>query len=235
MTPRLQCRGLTVGYGSLTVVRNVDLSLSDGTVLALLGPNGAGKTTMLSAMAGLLAHQGGEVILDGTVLPSGKAQAANRAGLVLVPDNRCLFTTLSVGDNLRAAAPKDRDAIEKVAEMFPALRRRWKVTAGSLSGGEQQMLAIGRALVQRPRALLIDELSMGLAPLIVTQLLDTVRRAADEMNTVVVLVEQHVRLALDVADEAIVLVHGEAVLSAPAHELAADIGRVEAAYLGENR
>jgi branched-chain amino acid transport system ATP-binding protein len=155
--------------------------------------------------------------------------------VVLVPDDRALFTTLTVEENLRAAVPRRAAHYDDVADLFPALRRRWKLHAGDLSGGEQQMLAVARALVQRPRALLIDEMSMGLAPVIVEELLPVVRRVADETDAVVVLVEQHVHLALEVADKAIVLAHGETILSGDAEELATDISELEAAYLGASR
>jgi branched-chain amino acid transport system ATP-binding protein len=228
----LACRDLDAGYGSLVIVRGLDLTLDRGRVLAVLGPNGAGKTTLLLTLAGLLPRIGGDVSIDGTSLPSGKPNAASKAGLVLVPDDRALFCTLTVEENLKAArAPKsDHD---EVVDLFPALRDRWRVDAGSLSGGEQQMLVLARALVQQPRVLLIDEMSMGLAPVIVEQLMPIVRQIASETNTVVVLVEQHVRLALEVADEAIVLAHGRIALSGAASELAADLGRLEAAYLGD--
>jgi branched-chain amino acid transport system ATP-binding protein len=232
MSAVLSCRGLTAGYGGLAVVRDIDLELPSGHVLALLGPNGAGKTTLLLTLAGLLPQLSGVVELDGTPLASFRPNRANRAGVVLVPDDRALFTTLTVAENLKAAAPRRSAGYDDVVDLFPALRKRWKLTAGALSGGEQQMLAMARALVQRPRALLIDEMSMGLAPVVVEQLLSVVRQVADETGAVVVLVEQHVQLALEVADDAMVVVHGDAVLSGPAEELVDDINRLEAAYLG---
>jgi branched-chain amino acid transport system ATP-binding protein len=201
-------------------------------VVAVLGPNGAGKTTLLSTLAGLIPRLGGEVIVEGRPLPNGRGAAASRAGVVLVPDDRALFTTLTVEENIEAAArpggPKPRDMIAT----FPALEARWHLAAGSLSGGEQQMLAMARALVQQPKILLIDEMSMGLAPVIVESLLPVVRTIADDTGAVVVLVEQHVHLALEIADHAIVLVHGQISLRGPARDLAADPARLEAAYLG---
>jgi branched-chain amino acid transport system ATP-binding protein len=151
--------------------------------------------------------------------------------MALVLDDRALFASLTVAENLRAAASRS-ESYDDVVDLFPALRRRWKLHAGALSGGEQQMLAVARALVQRPRALLIDEMSMGLAPNIVEDLLPVVRGVADNTGAVVVLVEQHVHLALEVADEAMVIVHGEVQLSGNAREIAADTARLEAAYLG---
>jgi branched-chain amino acid transport system ATP-binding protein len=229
----LECKGLTVGHGSVSVLREFDLSLRRGEVLALLGPNGAGKTTLLATLAGLLPRQAGGVSVDGRALPSGRPAAANKAGLVLVPDDRALFTTLTVKENLTIAGKSGGLDVDGAMELFPALTKRLRVAAGSLSGGEQQMLAVARALVQNPRVLLIDEMSMGLAPVIVENLLPVVRRIADETNAVVILVEQHVSLALSVADQAVVVVHGDVHLRGPARELAADPERLEAAYLGE--
>jgi branched-chain amino acid transport system ATP-binding protein len=230
--PALECRSLDAGYSSVAVVRDLNVSIPEGRVLAVLGPNGAGKTTSLLTIAGLIPRHGGEVLVDGKSLPSGKPGAASKAGLVLVPDDRSLFTTLTVEENLKAARSPEANQ-DDVIDLFPALRTRWKIAAGALSGGEQQMLALARALVQRPRVLLIDEMSMGLAPIIVEQLMPVVRRIATDTGAVVVLVEQHVALALEVADEALVLAHGKVVLSGPAVELAKDPKRLEAAYLGE--
>jgi branched-chain amino acid transport system ATP-binding protein len=231
----LTCQGLTAGYGDLSIARNVEIDLAAGRVLALLGPNGAGKTTLLATMAGLLPRISGEVLVDGVALPSGRPAVANKAGVVLVPDDRALFTRLTVAENLRAAAPRRSARYDDVVDLFPALRRRWSLTAGALSGGEQQMLAMARALVQRPRALLIDEMSMGLAPVIVEELLPVVRRVADETGAVVVLVEQHVHLALEIADDAMVLVHGEVRLHGAARQIAEDANALEAVYLGAGR
>jgi len=235
MSGVLTCRGLTAGYGDLAVARDVELDLASGRVLALLGPNGAGKTTLLATVAGLLPRLSGEVLVDAQPLPSFRANRANRAGVVLVPDDRALFTSLTVAENLRAAAPRRSAGYDDVVDLFPALRQRWRLAAGALSGGEQQMLAMARALVQRPKVLLIDELSMGLAPIVVEQLLPVVRRVADETGAVVVLVEQHVALALEIADDAMVLVHGDVVVSGPATEVAGDVEELEAAYLGSAR
>jgi branched-chain amino acid transport system ATP-binding protein len=232
MTPTLSCRGLQAGYGKVTVIRNFDLDADAGSVVAVLGPNGAGKTTLLLTIAGLLARLGGEVCIGGRPVASGRAALANRTGIVLVPDERALFTTLTVAENIAAAAHKGGAARQDVLDLFPALTSRWRVRAGALSGGEQQMLAVARAMIQRPRVLLIDEMSMGLAPVIVERLLPVVRQLADTTGAVIVLVEQHVSLALECADYAVVLVHGETVLRGPAQHLAADPSRLEGAYLG---
>lgn len=227
-----ECEELTAGYSGASVIRDFGFSLDQGEVLAVLGPNGAGKTTALSAIAGLHPRMKGTVRVEGKELESGRPRLASRAGVVLVPDDRALFRSLTAHENLvLAAASKAR--VAEALEMFPGLQKRMGVAAGLLSGGEQQMLAIARALVQDPKVLLIDELSMGLAPTIVQGLLPIVRRTATERGVSVVLVEQHVSLALRAADTAIVLVHGEVSLRGNAKELSENRQGVEDAYLGE--
>jgi branched-chain amino acid transport system ATP-binding protein len=230
---RLACRGYSGGRAETVVFRDLDLDVRAGTVLALLGPNGAGKSTLLLTLAGLLPAHAGRVTVDGEALRNGNAVAANRAGVVLVPDNRSLFTTLTVDENLAVARRRGGPATRELLDVFPALEKRWGLRAGALSGGEQQMLAMARALVQQPRVLLVDEMSMGLAPLVVESLFDTVRRIASDHGAAIILVEQHVTLALTVADEAAVLNRGTIVLRGPATELRADAKRIERAYLGE--
>ena len=232
MSPRLECTALTGGYGTTTAFRNLDLAVEGGTIEALLGPNGAGKTTLLLTLAGFLPPHDGTVSLDGTPLKTGRPSRASKAGMVLVPDNRSLFTTLTVEENLRTACHRGGPSPRDMLDVFPPLEARWSLRAGALSGGEQQMLAMARALVQEPKVLLIDELSMGLAPLIVESLFETVRRIAADHGCAVLLVEQHVNLALQVADTASVLNRGSIVLRGPAVELLADPERLEAAYLG---
>lgn len=236
----LECRGLDAGYSrGKACVHGLDLSVEAGEIVALLGPNGAGKTTLLTTLAGLLPRLDGEVSVGGHAIRAGDARAAVRAGLVLVPDDRSLFKQLTTRQNLQLAIRRRgaarNNAVDRVLDHFPALRARLKVAAGELSGGEQQMLAIGRALLQQPKVLLIDELSMGLAPIVVESILPVLRNVADTEGTAVVLVEQHVRLALGIADRAVVLVHGEIALTDSAAALANDIGRVEEAYLGSAR
>jgi branched-chain amino acid transport system ATP-binding protein len=232
MSPRLKCAGLCGGWGAVTVFRDLDLAVEPGTMHAILGPNGAGKTTLLLTLAGLLPAHGGSVAVDGTALRTGRATATRRAGVVLVPDNRELFTTLTVEENLRVPAGNDSPAIEAMLELFPQLEARRKLRAGSLSGGEQQMLAMARALIQRPKVLLIDELSMGLAPTVVEHLFGAVRRVATDNECAIVFVEQYVPVALHVADSASIVNRGSIVLSGSADELASDPEAVEQAYLG---
>jgi branched-chain amino acid transport system ATP-binding protein len=229
----LQITDLDAGYSQgRPCVRRLNLSVGTGEVLSLLGPNGAGKTTTLLTLAGLIPRLGGEVSIDGELMKPGNPRTASRAGLVLVPDDRALFTTLTVEENLRLATRRNGASLDTVLDYFPALRDRIRINAGLLSGGEQQMLAVGRALIQQPKVLLIDELSMGLAPVVVETLLPVIRRVADETGTAVILVEQHVRLALEIADTTVVLAHGDEVLSGAAAELLADPDRIERAYLG---
>jgi branched-chain amino acid transport system ATP-binding protein len=228
----LECKALTGGRGGTTAFRDVDLSLSAGSVVGLFGPNGAGKTTLLMTIAGLLPARGGTVSVSGESLRNGRPGDANKAGIVLVPDNRCLFTTMTVEENLRVAARRGGLPADSVLTIFPALGDRWHLLAGALSGGEQQMLAVGRALIQRPKVLLLDELSLGLAPLMVETLFGTVARIASDHQCAVLLVEQHVNLALEVVDEAIVLTRGAVALRVPAADLVAQPERLREAYFG---
>jgi branched-chain amino acid transport system ATP-binding protein len=232
MTPRLECAGLAGGWGSLTAFREVNLAIDTGTVHAVLGPNGAGKTTLLMTLAGLLPAHRGTIAVDGTPLKTGQATTASRAGVVLVPDNRALFTTLTTDENLRVAAGRRGPQTRSMLDLFPALEPRWNLRAGALSGGEQQMLAMARGLIQQPKALLVDELSLGLAPIVVERLFSAIRRVATETGCAVVFVEQYVSLALQVADTVTVLNRGTVVLSGSAKDLASQPQLLEDAYLG---
>ena len=232
MTPRIECVGLTGGRGTTTAFRDVDLSVEPGTIEAVLGPNGAGKTTLLLTLAGFLPPIAGTVVVDGQPLKLGRPTAASKAGVVLVPDNRSLFTTLTVEENLKAATRRGGRSPREMIELFPALEPRWTLAAGALSGGEQQMLAMARALIQEPKVLLIDEMSMGLAPLIVETLFERVKRIAADDGCAVVLVEQHVNLALEAAHTASVLNRGSIVLRGNARDVLAETERLEAAYFG---
>ncbi len=192
--PLLRVGNLVAGYGDLAAVRGLNLEVHAGEVVALLGPNGAGKTTTLLTIAGELPKMGGDVHYEGRPL-KGSVHKRVRRGLAVVPEERAVFMGLSVSDNLKIGGQPER-----VLDIFPELKPLLGRRAGLLSGGEQQMLTVGRALALRPKLLLVDELSVGLAPLAVDRLLDAIRRAAREDNTAVLLVEQQARRALQVAD-----------------------------------
>jgi branched-chain amino acid transport system ATP-binding protein len=212
-------------------VRKLNLEVSEGEIVAILGPNGAGKTTSLLTMAGLLSPISGTVRFAGKELSYSRPHLAARSGIALVPDDKCLFTTLTVAENI-SFGRRGKDAIREATEYFPALEARLSQPAGVLSGGEQQMLALARAFVARPKIMLIDELSMGLAPLIVEGILAVVRRVASEKGTAVVLVEQHVHMALQTADRALVLAHGDVVLEEAAAALRDNPQALQASYFG---
>ncbi len=230
--PALQCDSLSVGYGGLAVARCLDLAVGRNEILAILGPNGAGKTTLLLTLAGFLPPIDGSMRIDGASFAGGSPRRANKSGVVLVPDHRALFTQLTTVENLKLASASGGPSVDEMLDLFPALARRAKLRAGMLSGGEQQMLALARALVQAPRVLLVDEMSMGLAPVVVESLMPVVRTIADEQGAAVVLVEQHVQLALEIADRALVMVHGDVTLAGAAADIRADAAALEAAYLG---
>ena len=228
---------LTAGYGGAPVLRDVSFDVAEGAIVALLGANGAGKTTLLRAIAGLVAPTGGTVALAGDDLAEVKVENRVRRGLAQVPEGRSVVAELTVDENLRLGAlwrfaPKERDAaVDDIYGMFEPLARRRRSAGHELSGGERQMLALGRALIARPRVLVLDEPSLGLAPLIVAQLLGALRAAADRTGLTVLLAEQNVTSALSIADRGIVLALGEVVADAPAGDLAAD-SALRHAYLG---
>ena len=207
--------------------------------MALLGPNGAGKTTTLETIAGLNRPISGTVELSGQNVGGTPAYVLARRGLALVPEGRALFPGLTVREHLRLAGGRARGAgkghshEEELLEMLPELRKCLGRKAGLLSGGEQQMLAVGRALVTRPRLLLVDEMSLGLAPVVVERLLPILRRAADELGASVLFVEQHVALALEISDRAYILAHGRIRLEGAAAELRERRELLAASYLGE--
>ena len=224
MSAVLRAVGMSVGYAGTPVVRDVDLEVRAGEVVTVLGPNGAGKTTTLLGLAGALPLLAGTVELDGRPL-SPQLSANARRGLGLLTDDRAVFRDLTVRENLLLGTGGPHLAVEA----FPALERLMNRRAGLLSGGEQQMLGLGRIIAARPKLLLADELSLGLAPVIVQSLLVAVRRLADE-GTAVLLVEQHVRLVLDVADRAVVLTRGSVAFSGPAQQLKDDESLISRAY-----
>ncbi|MCW2525392.1 MAG: livF [Pseudonocardiales bacterium] len=231
MSPILTCHNVSAGYHRQAVVRGLNLEVEPGEIVAILGSNGAGKTTSLLTIAGLLTPLGGEVRVGDKPVNYKRPFLAARSGVQLVPDDKCLFTSLSVAENI-SFGRRGRDGIREAVEYFPALEKRLRAPAGVLSGGEQQLLALARALVARPKVMLIDELSMGLAPVIVQQILAVVRRIANEKGTAVILVEQHVHMALQIADRATVLAHGDVVLERPAAELREQPHLLQESYLG---
>jgi branched-chain amino acid transport system ATP-binding protein len=218
--------GLSAGYGAVAVVRDLDLHVDAGEVVALLGPNGAGKTTTLLTLAGELPPLAGQVRFRGEAT-TAPMHARCRAGMGFVTEERSVFMGLSTRDNLRLAGVSPAAATGLFPELAPLMPR----PAGLLSGGEQQMLTLARALGREPRVLLADELSLGLAPIVVERLLTAVRRAADERGVGVLLVEQHVRQALRVADRVVVLERGRVALSGTVAEVRSQLEAVEAAYL----
>jgi branched-chain amino acid transport system ATP-binding protein len=229
----LEVDGLSAGYFGSPVIREVSIRVAPGEVVALLGPNGAGKTTTLETVAGLNTPMAGTVSLFGQSVGGRSTHLLARDGLALVPEGRGLFFGLTVREHLRLARGKGGVAERELLELLPELEKCRDRKAGLLSGGEQQMLAVGRALVSRPRILLVDEMSLGLAPVIVERLLPILRRVADELGTAVLFVEQHVALALEVADRAYVLTHGRIVLEGPAADLRANPHLIAASYLGD--
>lgn len=222
----LECRSLSAGYGQMAVVRNLDLTVNRGEVVALIGRNGAGKTTTLLTLAGELSPMEGEVRLKGEAV-SSPMHVRCRSGLGYLTEERSVIMKLSVADNLRLAGVGRDDA----TTLFPELERLMKRSAGLLSGGEQQMLALARAIGRKPEVLLADELSLGLAPIVVARLLRAVRAAADERGVGVLLVEQHVRQALAVADRVYVMNRGQVVLTGSATDIRNRLHEIEAAYL----
>jgi branched-chain amino acid transport system ATP-binding protein len=205
----LELRNISAGYGTGRVLENVNLVVPDGAVVALLGPNGAGKTTLLKVMSGLLRPKSGRVLLDGVDVTGASPFELARSGICHVPEGRGIFPTLSVADNLRLQAPRsvDRRAVELAAAVFPRLAQRRNQLAGTMSGGEQQMLALSRAYVAEPATVLLDEVSMGLAPLIVDEIFRYLRRIASEGISLLV-VEQYVARALELADYVYILNRG---------------------------
>jgi len=224
MTALLAAVNMTVGYGPVSIVRDLDLTVNEGEIVALLGPNGAGKTTTMLALCGELTPSAGEVWWKGSPTKSPLYQRA-RDGLAVITEERSVFMSLTVAENLRLGG-----ADENALDNFPALRPLLGRKAGLLSGGEQQILTVARALARRPKVILADELSMGLAPLIVKGLLSTLRTAADS-GVGVLIVEQHIRSVLGIADRVYVLRQGRVQFSGTAAEAREKITDIEASYL----
>lgn len=231
----LDLEGITVGYSGASVVRDLSLAVGQGEIVALLGPNGAGKSTTLRAISRLIPLQTGSIHFGGKDLATQSPVEVARAGLVHMTDHRSIFRSLTVEEHFRLA-PRGQKLDRDVAYgYFPALKQLAGRRAGLLSGGEQQMLGLGRALARKPQLLLVDELSLGLAPLIVKRLMPIVRQFADDTGAGVLLVEQHVQMALEVADRACVLVHGDLALEGDAEDLLRNRELLTASYLGESR
>lgn len=231
----LEVKGLHAGYGPTRVLHGLDFVVEAGGVTALLGANGAGKTTTLRAVCNMISVSG-EVMLEGERITGLATEEIARRGVAHVPDGRGTFMELTVEENFRLGAYIRRDAevkrdFERMWEWFPRLRQRWKQQAGTLSGGEQQMLAVARALLLRPRLLLLDEPSFGLAPLIVQEIFGIMRRIREESGVGILLVEQNANLALELADRAYLLETGRIVMSGPAAEIRQDEA-IRRSYLG---
>jgi branched-chain amino acid transport system ATP-binding protein len=222
----MAARGMSTGYAGQPVVHDLTLEVNPGEIVCLLGPNGAGKTTTMLAMSGELPVLAGEIELDGRVTKAPLHRRA-LAGMSYVTEERSVFKGMSTRDNLRVA----KVDLDRALGLFPELESRMAVRGGLLSGGEQQMLTLARALAREPRILLADELSLGLAPLVVDRLLRAFLLAADDHGTGVLMVEQHARKALEYADRAIVMRRGRVVLDVSAEEARRRIGDVERAYL----
>jgi branched-chain amino acid transport system ATP-binding protein len=237
MTTLLEVSDLHAGYGRAEVLTGLDLRLEKGQVVTVIGPNGAGKSTLLNALMGVLGSRG-TVRFDGADLADTSLEERVMLGIALVPERRELFGTMPVEDNLilggyramKQRVPNWRGALERVYELFPRLKERRAQLAGTLSGGERQMLAVGRALMSGPKLLMLDEPSLGLAPLVVRDIFDTIQRLRRE-GVSILLVEQNARAALQVADHGYVLETGEIALDGPADQLAGD-PRVIETYLG---
>ncbi|KIE25432.1 amino acid ABC transporter ATPase [Streptomyces sp. MUSC 125] len=234
--PTLEIDGIDVSYGGVQALRGMSLRVDEGEIVALLGNNGAGKTSTLSAISGLVRSSGGRIVFDGQDITRAKPPEIVGMGLVHVPEGRRIFSTLSVQENLQMGGYPVRDQaeiqrrIDHVYDLLPRLAERRDQEGGTLSGGEQQMLAIGRAIVAGPRLLMLDEPSMGLAPLVVAAVMRVIAQI-NASGTSVLLVEQNARAALRIAHRGYVVENGRCVLDAPAAELAGD-ERVVDAYLG---
>jgi len=236
-TPLLQVSGLHAGYGRAEVLTGLDFDVGKGQVVTIIGPNGAGKSTTLNALMGVLPFRG-RIVFDGHDLADATLEERVMLGMALVPEKRELFGSMPVEDNLvlggyramRQRVPNWRREIERVYELFPRLKERCAQLAGTLSGGERQMLAVGRALMSTPKLLMLDEPSLGLAPMVVREVFRTIERLR-EGGVSILLIEQNARAALEVSDQAYVLETGAFALAGPAARLAGD-ARIIETYLG---
>lgn len=233
----LKVVNLNVYYGNIHAIKDVNIAVNKGEIVTLIGANGAGKTTILQTISGIIRGKSGSISYLGKEISKERAYKINHMGIAQVPEGRRIFTNLSVEDNIQMGAyaikesKEDLDAyMEKIYKLFPRMKERLFQRAGTLSGGEQQMLAIGRALMSRPNLLLLDEPSMGLSPLFVKEIFDTIKRL-NENGTTILLVEQNAKMALSIADRAYVLETGKIIMEGPAKDLQDD-PKVKKAYLG---
>lgn len=233
----LEIRGLSVHYGGIHALQGIDIDVPEGKIVTLIGANGAGKSTTLRSIVGLVKTSGGKVVWNGDTLTGMATKDIVSKGLVLVPEGRRIFPNLTVEENLMLGAYSRSDKAgiaadgEKVFALFPRLKERVRQKGGTLSGGEQQMLAVARALMTKPKLLMMDEPSLGLAPLVVKMIFDIIR-AINKEGTAVLLIEQNAKAALEIADYGYVLETGRIILEGQGRELLAD-DRVRKAYLGE--
>lgn len=233
----LHCNNLHVSYGAVHALKGVSLSVAPGQIVTLIGANGAGKSTTLLALSGLLKSSEGQITFENTNLATLPPHQIVARGLIHCPEGRRVFSRMSVRENLELGAYLRRDRqgvlqdLDKIFQLFPRLKERSVQLAGTLSGGEQQMLAIGRAMMGRPKLLMLDEPSLGIAPILVQEIFRTIKKINQEDKVTILLVEQNAHMALKVADEAYVLETGKVVLSGPAKQLAQD-PRIRDAYLG---
>ena len=236
-TPLLALEGISAAYGNISALENLSLKVPDGHIVALLGANGAGKTTTLNVISGIVRPTRGAIFYDGSPLHGMATDDIVRRRLVQIPEGREVFRDMSVHENLEMGAyqRRDRQAVsndtERVLALFPRLKERYQQKAATLSGGEQQMLATARALMARPRLMLLDEPSMGLAPMVVQQIFEVIRMLNREEGMTVLLVEQNVKLALAISSYAYILENGELVMEGPSDQLRDDEG-IQRAYLG---
>lgn len=235
--PLLELRGISAAYGNISALENVSIKVPEGGIIALLGANGAGKTTTLNVISGLVRPKQGTVHYEGANLHLLETDEIVRRGVVQIPEGREVFRDMSVKENLEMGAYQRRDRAsvasdtERVLTMFPRLKERYQQKAATLSGGEQQMLATARALMAKPRVMLLDEPSMGLAPLVIQQIFEAIKMLNEEEGITVLLVEQNVKIALSVSEYAYILENGEIVMEGTSEQLSDDEG-VQRAYLG---
>lgn len=230
----LKVKDLHVKYGMIEAVKGVDFELNDGEIISLIGANGAGKTTIMHAISGLISSKTGEIVLEGKDISIDKAEDIVKKGLIQVPEGRRIFQQQTVLENLKLGAYLRKDKLDtdlqEIYSLFPILKERSEQLAGTLSGGEQQMLAIARAMMSKPKLLLLDEPSMGLAPLLVKEIFRIIKEI-NKRGTTILLVEQNAKMALSIADRAYVLETGKIVLSGTGEELLKSED-IKKAYLG---